>query len=428
MTSVWNRWAQFERERSAILLLLFQGILTFLVVPVATANLTSQESSTFIIAWSVLNTSTLAVFSPVELMAPAIVKRFGIDSPTTQPNVLLINRFYIVAGVLTAAVVPIIVGLLTGDWDVQLMVASAIYVLAFALFSLFRSRSFGLDQIARAAMQTGVALLLWLPLAGLLILTEKITIASLIISVAAAYALATILLVSGSVKTLWKSGELIERGTRPTNARELAGQYSNVAASGLATLLIQQIGVLLAAVIDTPPEVIVTYGSALVLVRAGFAALSSLTPPFAVRYANYRNEQNRAAYLKLFALHSAMLLLTIFLAGIAAATFGEEFLELYTNQPSALGPGLLVLVCLGEGFTILSIVPRLILVNESRTRILSIIFPIGAIVSAAVVLIPTAVEPSLRLALAPLTGGLLICVVLFPVATRQLLKIKHAGG
>ncbi len=74
----------------------------------------------------------------------------------------------------------------------------------------------------------------------------------------------------------------------------------------------------------------------------------------------------------------------------------------------------------------LSILPRLVLVNEERTRILSAIFPLGALTAIAVVLIPTMLDPSLRLSLAPLAGGLVICGVLFPVATRQLLKIKSA--
>ena len=420
MTSVRDRWVYLERERSAVLVVLFQGILSFLVVPVATGNLSSQDSSTFLIAWSTLNTAVLAVFGPVELMAPAIIDRSGTKRPTAQPNILLINRFYILAGIATALIVPIIVGLLTGDWDIYLLVASAFFVVCYGAFSLFRSRTFGLDQIPRAATQTGLVLVIWLPIVGIQILTGRVSISGLVAAGAIAYGGATLAMVTRSLKVLVKSGELIERDSHPSDIGHFARQYFNVAAAGLATLLMQSIGVLLAAVINAPPAVIVTYAGALVLVRGGFAALTSLATPFSVRYANYRKEGRWNQYLGLFAIHLSILVFTTAMACIAAATIGEEFLEFYTHQPSALGPGLLVLIFLGEGLIVLSIVPRLILVTEGQTRIMSVVFPLGAAISTAIMFIP--IDQAVRLSVAPLAGGIFICAVLIPVATKRLLQ------
>jgi hypothetical protein len=420
LTSARTLWSRLERERSSVLVVLFGGILAFLVVPVATRNLPSDEASTFLVAWSALNVISLAVFAPVELMAPAIVRRSGVPESTTQPAILLINRFYVLAGLSTAVITPLIVGVLTQKWDVDLLVASALYMAGYAVFSLFRSRCFGLDQISRAAFQLGLALLMWLPLASALVLSGNVTPAGLVISVAFSYALATLLLTNRAARSLGQTAEFKKRHAPIPGTRQFASQYGHVASSVVATLTMQSIGVLLATMIGTQPAVIVTYAAILILARAVFAGLAALNTPFAVRYADYRTAGRSTHYMRLFLIHTAVLILITLISCILAASLGPTFLEFYTDQPSAIAPGLLALICLGEGLITLSIVPRAILVNESHTRIMSFIFPLGTVVSVAVMLIP--MEPTLRLALAPLAGGVFVCATLFPVA---LLRLKQ---
>lgn len=421
MSSPREWWIRLERERSSLLIVVFAGIQAFLIVAVATRLLSAADAAVFLVAWSTLNTFALAVFAPMEAMAPAMVgaPESSGTVPDAQTNRVFMRRFYFASGVLCVAMAPLLAAFLSGDSSAALMGAAALFLAAYTLTSYFRSRAFSSDRIPRAAALTALALVLWLlALAGVSAFLG-LTVALLILTAAFALGVSPLLLSASAVRSALSRPWRRQSCIAPTGGiRSLTVKYLHVAGSGLTMMVPPAIGLLLAAQIGTPAAVIVSYGGAVVLARGMFLGLGALSTSFTVRYAVSKQSADVAGYRRLFRYHTAILAAVVLAACVGAFVAGGWIITAYTGQPFALSTIQLVLVVLGEGLFTMAAIPRMILIIENRPGGMNLVWAVAALLSIGVMILP--IEPVTRLVLAPLLAGGFACLTLFPHTLRIL--------
>lgn len=415
MSSPRDWWIRLERERGSLLIVVFAGMQAFLIVAVATRLLSAADAAVFLVAWSTLNTLALAVFAPMEAMAPAMVgaPESGGTVPDARTNRAFMRRFYLMAGVAGALIAPALAAFLSGDSSAAVTGAAALFLVAYTLTSYFRSRAFSSDRIPRAAALTGLALVLWLLALAVVSAFLGLSVALLILTAAFALGVSPLLLSASAVRSALTRPWRQRPGDVPArDLRSLTVKYLHVAGSGLTMMVPPAIGLLLAAQIGTPAAVIVSYGGAVVLARGMFLGLGALSTSFTVRYAVSKQSSDVAGYRRLFRYHTAILAAVVLAAGLGAMVAGGWIITVYTGQPFALSTTQLVLVVLGEGLFTLAAIPRMILIIENRPGGMNVVWAIAALLSIGVMFLP--IDPVTRLVWAPLVAGGFACLTLFP--------------